>query len=98
MVARRLGHNREFIRRKFPELSKAITSRYVSYREAYRKVKAEQLRSEIRVAINHIRASGLYVSEARVRQYVKKRMPRIGRASLFKQALRAVKTEMGLNK
>jgi hypothetical protein len=97
-VARRLDHNREFIRRKFPELSKAITSRYIKHRDAYRKEKVEQLRNEIRAAINQITASELYVSEARVREHVKKRLPSLGRDSLFKQALRAVKTEMGLNK
>jgi hypothetical protein len=97
-VARRLGHNREFVKRKFPELSKAITSRYISHRDASRKVKAEQLHNEIRAAINQISASELYVSEARVREHVKKRLTNLGRGSIFKQALREVKAEMGLNK
>jgi hypothetical protein len=74
-VAKRLSHNREFVRRKFPELSKAIRLRYISYRDASRKLKAEQLRDEIRVAINQITASGLYVSEARVREHVKNACP-----------------------
>jgi hypothetical protein len=87
-----------FIRRKFPELSKAITSRYIAHRDAYRKLKAEQLRNEIRAAIKQITASELYVSEARVREHVKKRLTNLGRDSLFKQALREVKTEVGPNK
>jgi len=97
-VARRLGHNREFIRRKYPELSKEIASRYIAHCDAHRKLKAEQLRNEIRTAIKQITASELYVSEARVREHVKNRLPSLGRDSLFKQALRAVKTEMGLSK
>jgi hypothetical protein len=97
-VARRLNHNREFVRRKFPELSKAITTRYIHYRTICNKEKAERLRNEIRGAINQITASGLYVSEARVREYVKKHLSSLGRDSLFKQALREVKAEMSLNK
>lgn len=97
-VARRLGHNREFIRQKFPDLSKAITARYIYYRAAYRKEKAERLRNEIRNAINQILASGVYVSEARVRAHVKARLMPLGRGSLFNQAFREVKVEMGLKK
>jgi hypothetical protein len=97
-VAKRLGHNREFIRKKFPELSQAITSRYLTYCAALRKKKDEQLRSEIRAAVRRIVASGQYVSEARVRKHVKKNLPNIGRDSLFKQALREIKAEMGLKR
>jgi hypothetical protein len=79
-------------------LSKEIASRYIAHRDAHRKLKAERLRNEIRAAIKQITASGLYVSEAKVREHVKTRLPSPGRDSLFKQALRAVKTEMGLNK
>lgn len=97
-VARRLCHNREFIRRKFPELSKEIALRYIAHRDTHRKLKAERLRNEIRLAIKQITASELYASEARVREHVKKRLTNLGRDILFKQALREVKTEMGLNK
>jgi hypothetical protein len=45
-IAKRLGHNREFVRRKFPELSKAVTSRYRYYQGALRKERAERLRLE----------------------------------------------------
>jgi TniQ len=96
-VAKRLGHNREFVRKKFPDLSKAITSRYLTYCAALRKQKAEQFRSEIRTAIRQIVSSGQYASEARVRKHVRKNLPSLGRDSLFKQALREIKAEMGLN-
>lgn len=97
-VARRLNHNREFVRRKFPELSKAITTRYIHYRAICNKEKAERLRNEIRGAIKQITASGLYVSEARMREYIKKHLSSLGRDSLFKQALWEIKAEMSRNK
>lgn len=95
-MARRLGHKRELIRQKFPELSKTITSRYLHYMKVLRKEKAERLRHEIRKAIPQLSASGLNASEARVRALVKQNLPALGRDSLFKQALREVKAELGL--
>lgn len=95
-VARRLGHKREFVHRKFPELSKAVTSRYMYYRTALRKERDERLLQEIREAMSHITALGLYASEARVREHVKLHLQHPGRASLFKQALREVKSEIGI--
>ncbi|HEY0323630.1 MAG TPA: hypothetical protein VGC66_21935 [Pyrinomonadaceae bacterium] len=97
-VARRFRHNREFIRRKFPELSKAITAQYTHYQSAVHKETAERLRNVIREVIEQIIASGLYVSEARVKEYAKQQIAKIGRDSLFKQALREVKSEMDLIK
>jgi hypothetical protein len=63
-----------------------------------RKEKAERLRNVIRGAIEQITASGFYVSETRVKEYAKKHILKIGRGSLFKQALHEVKSEMRLNK
>lgn len=95
-VAKRFRHNREFVRRKFPELSKAVTARYLNYQSVLRKDKAERLRRVIREAAKQIVAAGLYVSEARVKEYAKRHLSDFGRGSLFKQALREVKLEMGL--
>jgi transcriptional regulator with XRE-family HTH domain len=95
-IAKRLGHSREFVRQKFPELSKAIVARYLKYLADLRKHKAERLRKEIRNAIRQITASGLYVSEARVKTQVRNHLPGPGRDSLFKQAFREIKAEMGM--
>jgi transcriptional regulator with XRE-family HTH domain len=97
-VARRFRHNREFIRRNFPELSRAITARHRHYQSAVHKEKAEGLRNVIREAVEQLTASGLYVSEARVKVYAKQQIAKIGRDSFFKQALHKVKSEMGLIK
>lgn len=94
-VARRFRRKRDFLRQKFPELSKAITARYLHYQSALRKENAERLRQAIREAVSQITVSGLYVSEARVKEHVKPLLPKLGRGSLFKQALREVKSEMG---
>ena len=95
-IARRLKRKRDFVRRKFPELSKAITARYMHYQSALRNENARKLRTVIREAVGKITASGLYVSEARVKDHAKQQLPKLGRCSLFKQALREVKLEMGL--
>jgi methylphosphotriester-DNA--protein-cysteine methyltransferase len=95
-VAKRLGHSREFLRRKFPELTSSITLRHFCYQMALRKKRAERLRHSIREAAQRIIASGQYVSEARVKEYVRARLKNVGRECLFKQAFREVKLEMGL--
>jgi hypothetical protein len=95
-IARRFRHNREFIRLKFPELSEKLTSRYKNYQETLRKEKAAKLRYAIRDAIRQLRASGLNVSEARVKELVKQQIPTLGRDCLFKQALREMKIEAGI--
>jgi AraC-like DNA-binding protein len=95
-VAKRLGHSREFLRRKFPELTGSITLRYFCHQMALRKKRAQRLRHSIREAAQRIIASGQYVSEAKVREYVRERIKNVGRERLFKQAFREVKLEMGL--
>lgn len=95
-IARRLGHNREFVRQKFPELSKALTSRYMHHTKVLRKEKAERLRHAIRDAVKQLIASGLNASERRVKKLAKQHLANLGRDILFKQALREVKAELGL--
>ncbi|HEX8475397.1 MAG TPA: TniQ family protein [Pyrinomonadaceae bacterium] len=97
-LAKRLHHSREFVRRKFPELSKAIVARYTHYESALRKERAKLLRQTIRDAVKHITNSGLYVSAARVKEYVKLHLHGIGREDLFQQALSEVKAEIGIVK
>jgi hypothetical protein len=97
-VARRFRRKRDFLRQKFPELSKAITARYKHYQSALRKENAYRLRNVIREVIGQIIASGFYISEAKVKEHAKQQLPKLGRGSLFKQALREVKSEMGLIK
>lgn len=96
-MARRLDHKRDFLRRKFSELSQAIVSRHLYYRSASNNEKAERLRSEIKTAVQCLIAAGLNVSEAKVKAQVRKRLPNTGRDSLFKQALREIKAELGLD-
>jgi transcriptional regulator with XRE-family HTH domain len=95
-VARRFRRKRDFLRRKFPELSKAVTARYKHYQSALRKKKAEKLRGVTKEAVRQVIALGQYVSERRVKKHVRQQLPQPGRDSIFKQVLREVKAEMGL--
>jgi transcriptional regulator GlxA family with amidase domain len=95
-IAKRLQHSRDFMRRKFPQLSEAIVVRYTQYQTALRKERADALRQLIREAVKHIATSGLYVSSARVKEYLKLHLLGVGREDLFKQAFSEVKAEMGI--
>jgi AraC-like DNA-binding protein len=97
-VARRFGRKRNFLRRKFPELSKAVTARHRHYQCALRKKNAERLRNAIIEAIRQVIALGQYVSERRVKKLVRQQLPQLGRDSLFKQALRELKAEVALTR
>jgi AraC-like DNA-binding protein len=77
-VAKRLGHSREFMRRKFPELTGAITSRFLYYQNALRKKKAENLYRLTREGVQQLIAAGQYVSEAKVKAYVRERLMNLG--------------------
>ncbi|MDT7542440.1 MAG: hypothetical protein QOE33_2344 [Acidobacteriota bacterium] len=95
-IAARLRRKRDFLRRKFPELTKAIVIRHLYHRTSSNNQKAEKLRDAIREAVKQIVASGLHISERRVRAYITRRLSSTGRSSLFKQALREIKSEMGI--
>lgn len=95
-VARRLGHKRDFFRQKYPEIARAIASRHMQYRRDQQKERAVKLREMIRAAIKSILAYGKYISEARVKEYLRQHKFSPGRDILFKQALREIKSEMGI--
>jgi hypothetical protein len=97
-LARRLHHGREFLRQKFPELSKAVVGRYIQYQNALKEKRADALRQTIRQAVTHITAAGLYVSARKVKEYVKLHQTDVGREHLFKQAFSEVKVELGIAK
>lgn len=94
-IAKRLGHSREFFRQKYPEYTQAIASRHMQFRKLHQTKRAIKLRQMIREAIKDIAASGLYASEARVKKSLQQQQFVVGRDSLFKQALREVKSEIG---
>jgi hypothetical protein len=95
-VAKRLKHNRDFFRQKYPEITRAIAARHMHYLKSQREERAVKLRHMIREAIKSILAVGLYASEARVKDNLRQHQFSVGRDSLFKQALREIKSEMGI--
>jgi transcriptional regulator with XRE-family HTH domain len=95
-MAAQLGRTRDFLSRKFPELTKAIATRHVYYQTSSRKEKAQRLRDAIREAVKQLIASGLNISEARVRAHVIQQLPGPGNDLLFKSALREIKAEMSI--
>jgi hypothetical protein len=84
----------ESIREEKP--AKAIVTRHLYYQTSSRKEKAHRLRDAIREAVKQLMASGLNVSEARVRAYVIQQLPGLGNGLLFKRALREIKAKMNM--
>lgn len=95
-VAKHLKHSRDFFRQKYPELTRAIAARHMHYLKNQQEERAGELRHMIREAIKSILALGLYVSEARVKDNLRRHQFSVGRDSLFKQAFREIKSEMGI--
>lgn len=95
-VAKRFRHTREFLRKKYPEMARAIVARYMRHLRRHRKEHAKKLRQMIRRAIKEITASGMYASEARVRNILREQRFTVGRDNRFGPALREVKAEMGI--
>jgi transcriptional regulator with XRE-family HTH domain len=93
-VARRLNHSREFVRRKLPELSKAISSRYKEYNKLRSEENNKRLWREVEEAVHSIVEEGLYVSEQRVRGRLSKRW----NEPTFKKVLHTIKRNLGLEK
>ncbi|MBU2611410.1 MAG: TniQ family protein [Chloroflexi bacterium] len=66
-VARRLNHSPRELREYFPELCRAISSRYKNYYQVRAERKMNQLKNEVRRAILEIHSQGLYPSSNKVR-------------------------------
>lgn len=97
-LGRRLHHSREFLRRQFPELTKAIVARYIQYQKVLTEKRTSALRQIIRQAVAHITAVGLYASNARVEDYLKLHQAGVGRRDTFQRVFTEVKGEMGIVK
>jgi len=65
-VSKGLGHSPRELREHFPELCRAISSRYKNYSKVRGEQKQERLKNEVRQVILDIRSQGLYPSSRRV--------------------------------
>jgi hypothetical protein len=71
-AARRIGANHREIYLRLPELSRKISSRYRDYlKDFYRKQRAVR-EEEVRQAVIHLYAQGIYVSPRPVAEYLNK--------------------------
>jgi uncharacterized protein YneF (UPF0154 family) len=91
-VVRRLSHRRQFIKNRFPELTTAIVTRFLTQRRARREERLTLLRIEIEKAVRVLVAEGLNPSEARIQS----QLSRYGNSADFKRVLLEVKTALGL--
>lgn len=68
----RIGVDHRDIYRKFPELSRKISSRYIVYMRDYYRTKRSRREEEVRQAVIHLYSQGIYVSPRPVAQYLNK--------------------------
>ncbi len=66
-VARRLNYDHSFLYKHFPELCRAISDRYRTYRKRKREERKRQILDEVRQTTYRVYKQGLYPSQERVR-------------------------------
>jgi hypothetical protein len=71
-AARRMNANHRDIYQKFPELSRKISSRYRAYHQDFYRAKRIKLEEEVRQAVIHLYAQGIYPSPRPVTEYLNK--------------------------
>jgi TniQ len=91
-VCMRLNFKRHALRKKFPELTRAIASRHMNYRKACGVENKKMFFQEVRKAVRSIHADGLYASEARV----KASLSCFRSKKLLKKAIDVANQELGL--
>ena len=89
-VAKQLGCSSQSLRQYFPELVRAVSARYLTYRNEQARQKRQKLCDDIRRATFKLHAQGVYPSSNRVEQLLSKpaclRPPEVYRA--WREALR----------
>ncbi len=93
-VAQRLGYSARSIRRHFPKLCSAISSRYLNHRDKIRIAKVEQCCQEVRQVAIMLYSQGMEPSRSCVTQHLRK--PAYFRDPIVTAALSAVRQELGL--
>lgn len=67
-VAERLGYAHSSLHHYYPDLCRAISARYLTYRQEHSQQRKQQCFAEIREAVAHIHQRGMYPSAYRVAQ------------------------------
>ena len=92
-VAQQLRYSTWQLSKLFPDLCHALSSRYHAYRGQQRMLRYQSRCEEVRQAVLHLHAQGMYPSEFRVRKLLKK--PSILRFPEIRDAWKMALCEMG---
>jgi transcriptional regulator GlxA family with amidase domain len=95
-VAQRLGFSSRSLRRRFPTLCSAISTRYLSYREKIHTAKVEQSCQEIRQVALKLYDEGIDPTRSYIARFLSK--PAYFREPLVAATLERVRQELGLEK
>jgi transcriptional regulator with XRE-family HTH domain len=94
-VAQRLGYSAISIRRRFPQLSSAVSARYLKHRDRTRMAKVEECCQEVRQVAIMLYNQGIEPTRSRVTQYLSK--PAYFRDSMVTHALNSARQALGLD-
>ena len=93
-VAKRLGHDKRVLRRRFPELCRAISARYLEYKKEARAERIKQCCEEVQQAVKQLYTQGLYPSEANVSKLLAR--PGCFRDKEVRAALEEARRQLGV--
>jgi hypothetical protein len=92
-VARRLGETLPYLRRRLPDLCRAISDRHQRYQRGRGSQSRQRLRDEVRQATHRVHAQGLYPSAHRIARLLSQ--PGAIRSRAARDAWREVLRELG---
>jgi hypothetical protein len=93
-VAKRLGYDKRVLRRRFPDLCRAISAQYLEYKKEARTQRIKQCCEEVKQVVKKLYAQGVYPSEA----HVSKTLARPGcfRDKEVRAALQQARCQLGV--
>ena len=93
-VAKRLGRDKRVLRRRFPELCRAISAQYLEYKKEARTERIKQCCEEVQQVVKKLHTQGIYPSEAHVSKILAR--PGCFRDKEVRAALQEARHQLGV--
>jgi hypothetical protein len=97
ILAPRLGHSDDFLKRTFPELCRRICDRYLIYRRRAIQQKNSTYQSEVRQAMAEITALGKRPSPRNILSLLTRRNPTLTSAASVRLAMKALRDQVAIS-
>jgi transcriptional regulator GlxA family with amidase domain len=93
-VAKRLGRDKRVLRRRFPELCRAISAQYLEYKKEARTERIKRCCEEVQQVVKKLHTQGIYPSEAHVSKILAR--PGCFRDKEVRAALQKARHQLGV--